>query len=188
VVTKTVYNDPFDRPTLVNYALGTAIQNETSAIYAPTSKLSGNDSIILRDKDNLHDGYLQTFIHTDGLGRTIKEWTLNDPEGNVEVETRYDALGRVYQKSDPFRPSAGESAAYVTTLYDLAGRVIQINYPDGSVAYNTYQANVVLATDQAGKQRLTRTDALGRLADVTEDPYGLNYFTSYSYDPLDNLL
>ena len=31
------------------------------------------------------------------------------------------------------------------------------------------------------------TDALGRLKEVYEDPSGLNYLTSYSYDVLDNL-
>lgn len=31
-------------------------------------------------------------------------------------------------------------------------------------------------------------DALGRLTAVTEDPSGLNYLTSYTNDPLDNLV
>ena len=42
-------------------------------------------------------------------------------------------------------------------------------------------------TDQAGKQRRSVTDALGRLAEVREDPTGLNYLTSYQYDVLGNL-
>lgn len=43
-------------------------------------------------------------------------------------------------------------------------------------------------TDQNGKQRQSVTDALGRLTEVYEDPAGLNYLTSYSYDVLDGLL
>src|SRR5262249_26581962 len=43
-------------------------------------------------------------------------------------------------------------------------------------------------TDQALKRRRSETDALGRLVKVIEDPGGLNYETSYSYDSLGNLL
>jgi YD repeat-containing protein len=42
-------------------------------------------------------------------------------------------------------------------------------------------------TDPAGKKREMRHDALGRLVEVVEDPDGLNYRTTYEYDPLDNL-
>jgi RHS repeat-associated protein len=43
-------------------------------------------------------------------------------------------------------------------------------------------------TDQAGKKRKNVTDALGRLIEVYEDPNGLNYQTSYTYDVIDNLI
>jgi RHS repeat-associated protein len=188
IVTRTEYADPFDRPTLVAVALGTAIQNETGTIYAPASGLTGNDAIVFRDKDSLHDGLLQIFTHTDGFGRTIQEWTLNDPERNVEVETVYDGLGRTWKKSNPFRPGGGEAAVYTVTAYDLAGRVKQVDYPDGSAQKYGYAANTSLETDEAGKKRLSATDALARLTSITEDPDGLNHITSYLYDPLDDLI
>ncbi len=186
VVTKTVYNDPFDRPTLVTSALNTSIQNNAITYYAPSSGMTGNDTAVSRDQVGFNDGLLQTFTHTDGLGRTIQEWTFDDPEGNVEIETIYDALGRISQKSNPFR--AGESEVYTTTYYDLAGRVIQISYPDGSSSYRSYLGNTVTETDQAGNQRLSTADALGRLTQVQENPSGLNYTSIYAYDPLDDLV
>ncbi|HEY3102502.1 MAG TPA: RHS repeat domain-containing protein [Pyrinomonadaceae bacterium] len=47
--------------------------------------------------------------------------------------------------------------------------------------------NTVTATDQASKSRKSVSDALGRLTGVYEDPSGLNYQTSYSYDVLNDL-
>ena len=44
-----------------------------------------------------------------------------------------------------------------------------------------------MSGDQAGKQRKSLTDALGRLTNVYEDPSGLNYQTSYTYDVLNDL-
>ena len=41
--------------------------------------------------------------------------------------------------------------------------------------------------DQAGKKRQSVADALGRLTQVIEDPQGLAYQTTYSYDVLNNL-
>jgi RHS repeat-associated protein len=45
----------------------------------------------------------------------------------------------------------------------------------------------VIVTDEAQRKRKSVTDALGRLKEIYEDPNGLNYLTSYSYDTLDNL-
>jgi YD repeat-containing protein len=42
-------------------------------------------------------------------------------------------------------------------------------------------------TDQASKKRRGVTDALGRLSSVVEDPDGLPYTTSHTYDGADNL-
>lgn len=56
----------------------------------------------------------------------------------------------------------------------------------GSVA-TTYASEVTTVTDQAGKQRRSSVDGLGRLVTVTEDPSVLNYQTSYGYDARGNL-
>lgn len=55
----------------------------------------------------------------------------------------------------------------------------------------SYSGNQTTVTDEAGKQRTSQTDALGRLIAVWEDPGSsphLNYKTEYQYNLLDNLL
>jgi YD repeat-containing protein len=76
---------------------------------------------------------------------------------------------------------------WTTTSYDALSRVTQVTTPDGSQVNTSYLGNTVTVTDQAGKNRKSETDALGRLTKVWENPTGLNYLTSYSYDELDNL-
>ncbi|HSE26261.1 MAG TPA: hypothetical protein VLB68_31625 [Pyrinomonadaceae bacterium] len=100
---------------------------------------------------------------------------------------QYDALGRVFKSSNPFRPWQSESAVWTTSVFDSLGRVISVTTPDNSVVSSSYFGNTVTATDQAGKARTSVTDALGRMIAVYEDPSGLNYLTSYFYDALDNL-
>src|SRR5207249_1499841 len=83
--------------------------------------------------------------------------------------------------------SQSETAIFSTTLYDLLGRVTSVTSPDSSVVTTSYSANTVTVADQMSKKRKSVTDALGRLKEIYEDPDGLNYLTSYSYDTLDNL-
>ena len=134
----------------------------------------------------------------------LKSWT-GDPQGDVKVATVYDGLGRSVQTSNPFRPSIPETAQYTTTAYDRAGRVISLTSPDLAVVATAYSGNRVLVTDQAGEQRLSQTDGLGRLTDVWEvtaadsatesipafpnhPEIAAGYRTKYSYDVLDNLI
>ncbi len=51
----------------------------------------------------------------------------------------------------------------------------------------SYAGNCATIKDEATKQRTVCTDALGRVTSVTEDPSGLDYTTTYTYDALDDL-
>jgi len=191
IVTQTLYNDPFNRPTQVKSALGiTGVESHVSTYYAPATvfgiTLAKNDTLTASDLNTVDDGSIRSWTITDGFGRAIEAWK-RYPEADVKVITTYDGLGRVKQTSNPFRP-ASESALYTTTAYDLAGRVTSVTTPDNAVVSTSYSANTVTVTDQAGKVRKSVTDALGRLVEVYEDPNGLNYQTSYLYDCLDNLV
>ena len=191
VVTQTIYNDPFNRPTQVKSALGVGgVETHTATYYAPQTvlgmTLARNDTLTVSDLNTVDDASIRAWTVTDGFGRT-NEACSRDPQGDIKVVTVYDALGRVKQTSNPFRP-ATESAVYTTTVYDLAGRVTSVTTPDNAVVSTNYSANTVTVTDQAGKVRKSVTDALGRLIEVYEDPNGLNYQTSYLYDALDNLV
>ena len=211
VITQTIYNDPFDRPTEVKSALGVSgVESHTAMYYAQASPttvdgvtLTNDDMLTAKDQNALDDGNLRSWTHTDGFGRTIESWK-HDPQGDTKVSTIYDAMGRTSQTSNPYRPSQGETALYTTTGYDLAGRVISVTTPDSAVVNTAYSGNQVLVTDQAGKQRMSQTNALGQLTDVWEitaaDPSTVavsfpghtevtaGYHTSYGYtDTLDDL-
>ena len=192
VITQTIYNDPFSRPTLVKAALGTAVESHAAMYYAPTTAfgitLTNNDVLTAKDQTTLNDATLRSWTHSDGFGRTVETWS-RDPQGDDKVSTVYDAMGRVRQQSNPFRPSLGETAIYTTTAYDLAGRVTSVSTPDSAAVATFYSGNTVTVSDQTGKQRKSVTDALGRLTQVYEAPNdpSYNYLTSYSYDALDDL-
>ncbi|MBC8028532.1 MAG: RHS repeat-associated core domain-containing protein [Pyrinomonadaceae bacterium] len=193
IITQTYYNDPLNRPTLVKSALGVAgVENHTSVFYAPATvfgiTLAKNDVLTVKDQAAVGDAVLRSWTVTDGFGRTKESWS-RDPQGDVKAITNYDALGRTSQTSNPFRPSLGETAVYTATAYDLAGRLLTVTTPDNAVVTTSYSGNTVTVQDQAGKQRKSVTDALGRLKGVYEAPNdpSYNYLTGYSYDTLDNL-
>lgn len=196
VITQTIYNDPFNRPTFIKAALGlSGVESHAAMYYAPAMvfgiSLTNNDVLSARDQTSLDDLNLRSWTHTDGFGRTIEAWS-RDPQGDDKVCTIYDALGRPYKQSTPFRP-AYQSAVYSTTGFDLAGRVSSVTTPDSAVVNTSYSGNTVTVTDQhdsnsLGHSRRSVNDGLGRLIQVYEDPFNVNYLTSYSYDTLDNLI
>jgi hypothetical protein len=128
IITQTIYDDALDRPTQVKSALGVSgVETHAAMYYAPATAygitLTKNDVLTVSDQSSLDDAVLRAWTRTDGFGRTIESWK-GDPQGDAKVAMIYDGLGRAAQNSNPFRPSAGETAIYTTTSYDLAGRVI----------------------------------------------------------------
>jgi RHS repeat-associated protein len=102
------------------------------------------------------------------------------------VDKSYDAMGRVYTVSNPYRP--GDSIALTTYLYDTLGRMKSVTTPDGAVTSTSYSGQYQVVNDAAGKSKRYWYDAAGRLYNVLEDPNGVQYTTDYRYDALDNLL
>ncbi|MFN7928346.1 MAG: RHS repeat-associated core domain-containing protein [Blastocatellia bacterium] len=191
------YIDAFDRPTKGIRAVGTALQNQTLITYDDTNRIVTTTT----DKDANTDGALQSKAFYDGLGRLYRKATY---EGTIPgysqaqwaiVETHFDALGRVYRRSNPFRDASPivalpGNAEWTTSTFDALSRVLTVTAPDNTVATTSYIGNEVLAIDQAGKQRKSESDAVGRLVKVWEapnDPTNFNYLTTYAYDTLDNL-
>jgi RHS repeat-associated protein len=140
----------------------------------------------------------------DGLARANETQLNSDPQGTVYVDTTYDADGRVYTVSNPYRQGSDPttSSGITTYFYDALGRKCLEVPPDGTQPsggvcpstqpandlFTTYSGNTTTVTDQTGKSRKSVTDGLGRLTQVFEDPAGLNYETDYQYDVLGNLL
>jgi RHS repeat-associated protein len=150
-----------------------------------------------------------SYVFYDGLFRVSKEQS-TDPNGGgfVTVETRYDGLGRPWLMSNPYRTTASAPThGWMRTLYDDQSRVVSVaafdngplspptktEAPDTGEVVTTYNVSgetrpTVTVRDQEGKERRSATDGAGRLVWVREDPAGLNYLTSYSYDARGNLL
>jgi RHS repeat-associated protein len=126
----------------------------------------------------------------DGLAREAQHQLNSDPQGTVFTDTTYDALGRIATVSNPYRTGTDITSSPGTTTYayDALGRKMSETYPDGSATTTSYSGNTVTVSDATGKARKSATDGLGRLIQVTEDPGGLGYVTTYTYDALNNLL
>jgi RHS repeat-associated protein len=188
IVASGYYNDLLDRPTQVRRAVNTTLQNQTTFAYDDANHLITTSS----DRDTNDDKVLVNKVLYDPMGRTIEKRMYEGGTNYTVVQTQYDALGRAYKTSNPFRPWQSETAVWTTQIFDSLGRFISVTTPDNASVNTSYNGNSVTVTDQAGKRRKSVTDALGRLIQVYEDPSpenpsGLNYQTAYSYDSLDNL-
>ena len=125
----------------------------------------------------------------DGLGRLIHTQLTSDPEGTDYVDTSYDALGRKASVSNPYRSTSDPTYGVTYYNYDALNRLTSQVQPDGSGSTITYSysGNTTTVTDEAGKSRKSQVDGLSRLSNVWEDPSGVDYLTTYSYDCLSNL-
>jgi RHS repeat-associated protein len=137
---------------------------------------------------------LITTSKLDSLGRPIQSQLNSDPDpaGVIYTDSTYDALGRKSTLSNPHRSASLPTDGITTSVYDALNRVTMIIPPDGTRSANNvstiYSGNCTTVTDEAGKNRKSCSDGLGRLTQVFEDPAGLNYETDYTYDALNNLL
>jgi RHS repeat-associated protein len=202
VIAKTEY-DSIGRPVKAIAALGLAEQVVTEMIY-PTA--SSNVSMVSKQLDATR--WLASKVVMDGFDRAVTAYQAEDGQKassanfTIQSETSYDGLGRVIQVSNPYRPGAQESPLNTTTEYDLAGRVTKVKTPDNAEVNSYYNGTQTLVKDQAGKERMSETNALGQLSTVWEITTGddteavtfpnhsevsAGYKTKYEYDALGNL-
>lgn len=143
--------------------------------------------IVTNDTKSFGDNLMRSELLFDGLGRTVETRSYETSANYIAVHTQFDALGRPYKSSHPFRPYLNESAQWTTTQFDSLGRVKEIKTPDDAVLTRTYSGPSTTVTDQAGHSKAGTADALGRLLKVTEDDNGTYYETFYTYDVLGRL-
>jgi RHS repeat-associated protein len=109
----------------------------------------------------------------DGLGRGYKTQHAL-PNGTANVDTTFDADGHPATVSNPYFSTSDPTYGTTASLYDALDRVTQVTKQDGGISSVNYNVAVSLAgdctdtTDEAGKQRRTCSDALGRLIEVDE--------------------
>jgi len=109
----------------------------------------------------------------DGMAREKTASLDSDPAGADVVDTTYDNSGRVATVSNPHRSASLPTDGVTQTQYDALGRVTTVTKQDGSASTVSYSGNCTTTTDEAGKQRRSCSDALGRMIEVDEpgDPY-----------------
>jgi RHS repeat-associated protein len=189
----TTYNyDSMNRPLSVTYPDG----GQVSYSYHDSSPFSETTTTKITGSLNR----ISTSLF-DGLGRTKETQLTSDPDGPTYVDKTYDPAGRTGSVSNPYR-STGDSTYGVTSyIYDGIGRPCVVVPSDGTAVpgnscpssapandiVTSYSGNCITVKDEASKSRTSCSDALGRLTKLTEDPGGLGYITSYSYDALNNL-
>jgi YD repeat-containing protein len=183
VVTSGYYDDLLDRPTQIKRAVGTSAESHSVFTYDDTYRVITTTS----DLNTNNDGLLISKLLYDLMGRTVETKQYEGSGNYISIKTQYDAQGRPYKTSNPFRPWQSESELWTTKGFDAIGRVTTVTTPDSAVVTTSYAGNSATVTDQAGKARKSVSDALGRLVTVYEDPGSWNYETSYAYDVLDNL-
>jgi YD repeat-containing protein len=168
VIANGAYNDPLDRPTQAVAAVNKPNKMQVSFAYDDANRLITTT----RDLNAFNDNAIKSQVLYDKLGRTVETRLYESATAYVTAKQNYDALGRVYQASNPYR--TGEPVVWATTTFDALGRVLSVTTPDGAVASTSYNGNTVTVSDPNGKQRKSVTDALGRLTTIYEDPNGLN--------------
>ncbi|MEK6334072.1 MAG: LamG-like jellyroll fold domain-containing protein [Acidobacteriota bacterium] len=199
IVSRGYFNDALDRLTQVIRAAnqGAGVKSQSTFGYDDTNHVITSTS----DQTSYGDNLLKSQMIYDGLGRTTEKRQYETSSAYTTVRQTYDALGRAYQTSNPFR--SGETVVWTATAYDSLGRVMTVTTPDNAVVSTYYNGNQVLVKDQAGKERMSQTNALGQLSDVWEITAGddatesisfpnrsevtAGYRTKYEYDTLGNL-
>lgn len=192
------YNDPLDR---IKAIIRPAGGGRTDYEYGDTV---GN--LYLRTRMDLDSSRkTDTYQFFDGFGRTTESRLMEN--GGQYVSTKQvpftilqdpdnGAWLKVTQVSNPFRPTL-EQPVWTTSFVDGLGRPIKVRTPDNAIVRTSYSGNAVTVTDQAGRQRRSLTDSIGRIVRIDEpdkDTGDLGSVatpvqaTYYDYDLLGNLL
>jgi RHS repeat-associated protein len=118
---------------------------------------------------------VKSYQYVDPLGRASRGFSSEGGNNYIASDTIYDNLGRVCKISNPYRTTALNGVAdllhtndWTVSHYDALSRVDYVTLPDLSIVRTTPTGIYTTVTDQAGRQRRQKTDALGRIVRVDE--------------------
>jgi RHS repeat-associated protein len=172
------------------YGYDAALNPSSVSLPTGASASAGHDYGNLSSSSSVYyddGGVFKTLTSTaqyDGWGRAIQ----SVDRTNAQVNTSYDAMGRVISRTNPFT-AGGTPGPATTSQYDALGRGTITTLPGGNTVQNTYSGAAVTVTDQVNRKIQRLSDGLGRLVTVNEqDATGaLAQATTYTYDYLDKL-
>jgi len=187
--------DPALRPKQVTLPTSATITYDYDDAAMTTSQTSryANDKLAAQSRS-----------HMNGLGLARQTETLAPDNTWNAVGTKYDIRGRVWQQSQPFQLGSGQQPAWNEISYDALGRITGLKGADHSQTLTYYNeatrpssasadpGQTVRLVDPVQRERWSRTDALGNLAEVVEpNAYGDGSLgkpgstaTSYTYNAL----
>lgn len=124
--------------------------------------------------------YIVKHARYDQLGRVWRNELCEDGAEacatSIKTDTTFDSLGREWKVTNPHRTTGDATYGITEKVFDALGRVTKVIPPDGTAGSNhvssVYSGNSTTVTDQAGKQRQSFSDALGRLIAVHEPTGG----------------
>lgn len=184
--TSTSYDNML-RTSQITYPPQTLADNDTVSGVTTFSYPNANEVQISEQMDDQSHSRTWNLL-VDGLGRLSQKQLTSDADGIDYTVTTYDGMGRVASVTNPYRSTSDPTYGVTSYTYDPLGRTQRVTEQDGSAITTDYSNfPCVTVTDEAGNTRQSCTDGLGRMTSVTENPGGLGYQTSYSYDVLDNL-
>lgn len=151
--------------------------------------------------------YVTNVAVYDGLDRVVQKQNTSDPSGTDYTATTYNNLGQVVSVSQPYRSGA---TVYTTQYsYDALNRVTKVVTPNNNSKITTYSGRATeLQQFPAYSNQITisQINGLGQTVEVCDvttltqkgstgtpaacglDIADTGFLTSYSFDPLGNIL
>jgi RHS repeat-associated protein len=193
------YTDPLNRKKqVIRAATDTSAKTQITYTYDDVARTVTTTA----DLNVYNDNLLKMVAVYDNLGRLRETQQFESANNFITTIQEFDNMGRILRKSNPHRPQS-ESPVWTTLVYDSLERITSITSPDNTVVTTAYSGAHTLVTDPSSRQRVSRSDALGRLSEVWEiraadgatesisfpgsPGVTAGYLTKYSYDMLDNL-
>nr|WP_008293174.1 Rhs family protein [Congregibacter litoralis] len=159
--TTTWSYDSFGQQTLETRPDGTSVS--TLTYKDPTG--SGVSAAFYQETLESGKAPRRTFV--DLLGRTVRERSQSFDGSYVNVDSEYDALGRLSRQSEPHFDGGGVD--WNTFGYDDIGRVTSLIAADSVASTTTvYNGLTTTVTDAAGRSETQSTDAAGRVISVID--------------------
>jgi RHS repeat-associated protein len=213
--TTYAYSDPLNRitsvklPATTDATCGSSAQGTTTYTYTDDS-----GAFAVQEQHSVDSCATTTSVtkNYDGLGRLANTQTTvptaQCSTGIIKVVTGFDSMSRVASVTNPYCSTSDPTYGTTQYAYDGLGRKIQTTLPDGSISTIAYAGAATEATDPfngtTSVQHIQQTDGLGRLINVCEvssasyggtsptacglSIAGTGFLTTYTYDPLGNML
>lgn len=198
--------DPLGRPGIAKSPSIGGQQRRVTTTYVDNSR----QIIVETDLNTENDKLIKSRTTVDQLGRpTLIEQSEDGSTYTLQSNTLYLDMGRVTLQSNLRRSSASSTDSWRRTTKDSAGRVIEVasfggaTQPAWSGSGGTFTGSITTSyedeyttvTDQVGKLRRSRINAIGQVVRIDEPnasnqlgtPSSPNQSTSYQYDVFGNL-